>query len=211
MTPVEFDISVPTSSMLPMWPGSPGFKISRHLEIAAGDDANASQIQMDVHVGTHVDAPLHFIPGGADLQSTGLEPFVGAAYVTELVGPRQITADILEQASIPSEVTRLLLKTQRDGDWFRRPFDEDFAALTVDGAEWAVERNLALIGIDYVSIQRFHDGPATHQVLLGNDVCILEGLDLSAVTPGHYDLFCLPIRLAAAEAAPARAILRSID
>jgi arylformamidase len=166
---------------------------------------------MDVHVGTHVDAPLHFIADGPNLEDVGLDPFLGSCWVADVGDAKRIGAEQLTELGVPSSCTRLLLRTNPEVAWFRHPFDEDFAAVTSDGAAWIVDRGMTLIGIDYVSIQRFEDGPEVHQILLGNDVCILEGLDLRSAPPGPYDLTCLPIRLESAEAAPARAILRSID
>lgn len=205
------DITVPVSGALPIWPGSPGFSLRKHMDLNAGDAANASLIRTDLHVGTHVDAPSHFIAEGGDLESVGLDPFIGQAEVIEVFNAREIGASSFNAACIDESTTRLLVKTQREPDWFLKPFDPNFAAVSESGAEWLVERELKLVGIDYLSIQRFEDGPETHQVLLGAGICILEGLDLSSVGPGIYDLCCLPTRLLDAEAAPARAILRRSD
>ena len=148
---------------------------------------------MDVHVGTHVDAPAHFIEGGATLDAVGLDPFLGPAYVAEIDATDRIDAAALEAAEIPDGTERLLLRTRNSSDdaYLHGPFREDFAALTAEGARWVVERGLALVGIDYLSIQRFDDPPDTHRILLGAGVCILEGIDLRAVGEGRYRLVCL--------------------
>jgi arylformamidase len=202
------DISVPLMSGIPVWPGSPGVELRRHLAIARGDVANASELRTDVHCGTHVDAPLHFVASGDDLEATGLDPFVGDAVVIDVGDARRIEPGDLDAADVPEGTQRLLLKTVSSGGWVDRAFEEDFPALTLAAAEWVVARGVRLVGIDYLSIQRFEDGPETHQALLRNGVCILEGIDLAGVDPGNYELICLPLRLADAEAAPARAILR---
>lgn len=202
------DISVPLAEGIPTWPGSPGFGVRRHLAIAEGDVANASELHMDVHCGTHVDAPLHFAEGGIDLEGVGLDPFVGDAVVVDLAEHRRIGAAQLDALDVPLGTRRLLLKTPNSGGWHRRRFAPDFSALTLDGAEWAVDHGLHLIGIDYLSIQRYEDGPETHRTLLGGGICILEGLELADVAPGMYELWCLPVRMAGIEAAPARAVLR---
>jgi len=209
MTAPYIDISWPVGPQLPTWPGGPGFDASPHMEIAKGDDANATLLTMDAHTGTHVDAPRHFVAAGAELEALGLEPFVGDAWVAEIPAAQAIDADALEGAGVPDGVERLLLRTRnsRDERFRQREFQEDYAALTADGARWVVDRGLALIGVDYLSVQRYHDSPETHRVLLGAGVAILEGLDLRAVGPGMYTLFCLPLRLLGVEAAPARAIL----
>jgi arylformamidase len=203
------DVSVPLRDGMPCWPTSPGVSLRRHLAIADGDDANASELRTDLHCGTHVDAPLHFVDGGADLEATGLAPFVGPAYVAHVSEARRIGAADLDAAGVPADVERLLLRTANSGGWAERPFDPDFVALSLDGARWIAERGMRLVGIDYLSIQRFEDGPETHRELLGNGVCILEGLELDEAPQGPYELICLPIRLAGAEAAPARVLLRS--
>lgn len=181
------------------------------MSIGAGDVANASLMTADVHVGTHVDAPLHFVDGGADLEAIPLDNFIGPATVVDLSARTPITAGDLDRAQIAQGVERLLIRANQQPDWFERPFNPAFNALTQDAATWIGDRELKLVGIDYLSIQRFDDGPETHQILLGAGVCILEGLDLSEVSPGDYELVCLPLRLQVAEAAPARAILRSLD
>jgi arylformamidase len=213
MTPTYFDISRPLQKGIAAWPGSPGFRVFAHQSIADGAEANASGIEMDVHVGTHVDAPAHFIQGGATLDAVGLHPFVGPVYVAAIDTADRIDAAALDAAEIPDGTERLLLRTRNSSDetYLHGPFREDFAALTAEGARWVVERGLALVGIDYLSIQRFADPPDTHRILLGAGVCILEGLDLRAVGPGQYRLICLPLRLVGVEAAPARALLLTGD
>ena len=203
------DISWPLGPDTPVWPGSPGIETAAHNAIARGDVANVTRLTMDVHTGTHVDAPRHFLPGGVCVEELGLEPFIGDAFVAEVEDAQEIDAALLETAGIPTSVRRLLLRTRNsnDGTWSASPFRRDYAALTASGAKWAVERQLALIGIDYLSIQRFDDPPDTHEILLRAGVAILEGLDLSRVKQGRYTLVCLPLRLQASEAAPARAIL----
>ncbi|HEV8462302.1 MAG TPA: cyclase family protein [Gaiellaceae bacterium] len=213
MTATYIDISRPLQEGIAAWPGSPGFRVFAHQSISDGAESNASGIEMDVHVGTHVDAPAHFIQGGATLDAVGLHPFVGPAYVAEIDASDRIDAAVLAAAEIPKATERLLLRTSNSHDdaYLGGPFREDFAALTAEGARWVVERGLVLVGIDYLSIQRFEDPPDTHQILLGGGVCILEGLDLRAVGPGSYRLVCLPLPLVGVEAAPARALLLAGD
>lgn len=203
------DISRRLTRDIACWPGSRAFTIHSESAIADGSEANVSALELDAHTGTHVDAPLHFIREGAAIDGVGLDPFVGPAFVADIPGARRIGRAELDAADVPEGTTRLLLRTPNslDDAFVDGPFREDFAALTIDGAEWAVERGLKLVGIDYLSIQRFEDSFDTHRVLLGAGVCILEGLDLREVTPGSYRLVCLPLRLVGTEAAPARAVL----
>lgn len=201
------DISMPLDGRTPVWPGSPGFASSAHSSLAEGDLANGTLIRMDVHCGTHVDAPRHFVDGGATLDAVGLRPFMGPAWVADAVGHPAIDAPLLEGLGVPEGTTRLLLRTDNSFNRREAPFREDYVALTADAAQWVVDRGIELVGIDYLSIQRFHDSPDTHQILLGAGTAILEGIDLRDVRSGHWTLMCLPIHLVGAEAAPARALL----
>ena len=201
------DISARLRPGMPTWPGSSGIELTNTQAFARGDDVNVSQLNMDVHCGTHVEAPLHFIDGGAPLEAFPLDVYVGPAHVLRLdsataIGSRELSA-------VPSGVERLLLRTSssgllnRGGEEFRR----DYVALTADGARWIVDHDIRLVGVDYLSVQRFEDTPETHRILMRAGVAIVEGLDLSEVAPGDYWLMCLPLRLGGAEAAPARAVL----
>jgi arylformamidase len=202
------DISLPLDSELPTWPDSPGVRCTSRLSIERGDDANVTQLSMDVHSGTHVDAPRHFIDAGRTMDELGLDPFVGPAVVLDTGSAEEIDAAILAAAAIPRGTRRLLLKTVNSGQPTRGAFREDYAALTLDGAEWLVEScELTLIGIDYLSIQRYTEPPDVHRTLLDSGLAILEGLHLTDIAPGAYELVCLPLRLVGVEGAPARAIL----
>jgi arylformamidase len=213
MTGRWLDISVAVGDDLPVWPGSPGVVTTLRHSIERGDGTNTSQLSLDVHSGTHVDAPWHFDDSGVSLEELGLDPFIGPAVVVDTGSAREITAAVLDEAAIPERTERLLLRTANSArpDTYHLPFDEDYAALTLDAAEWIATRGLRLLGIDYLSIQRYAESPDIHRVLLGRGMAILEGVSLSNVTPGHYELICLPMRLLNVEGAPARAILLHAD
>lgn len=209
-----YDISVTLSGRLPTWPDSPGLTSFSLLSIKNGDPANLSQINMDVHTGTHIDSPLHFLDDGATTEELPLERLIGETWVVEI--PKTITTitgDDLSQLSIPKSTKSLLLKTANSANnlWDTHEFDKDFVALDKQGAQWVVDRGIQLIGIDYCSIQKFHDGPETHHILLKNEVVILEGIDLRGIDQGPYMLHCLPIKIEGLEGAPARAILTKIN
>jgi arylformamidase len=203
------DISVPLDGNLPTWPGSPGVFTKLRMSIPDGDDVNVTQLSIDVHSGTHVDAPRHCIDHGKTVEDVGLDPFIGPALVLDTGPAKEITAAVLEAARIPDQTERLLLRTANSSqpDIYQRPFDEDYAALTLDGAKLLATKRLRLVGIDYLSIQRYFEPPDVHRALLGAGMPILEGLRLAEVAPGAYELICLPIRLVNVEGAPARAIL----
>ncbi|MEM7480881.1 MAG: cyclase family protein [Acidobacteriota bacterium] len=207
------DISVPLDAGLPLWPGSPGYRISSLAALGCDSDANVSLLAMDLHTGTHIDAPRHFLADGATVEEIALETLVGRAWVAEVPTQGDIGPTELDALSLPPGIERLLLRTPNSALWSEHPgeFRKDFAALSLAGAHWIVERGIRLFGIDYLSVQRFADGPETHRVLLRAGVVLLESVNLSAVKPGPYDLTCLPLSLIGTEAAPARAILRPLD
>lgn len=203
------DISYPVSSKLPVWPGSVGYCYKWHLIMPEATN-NLSSFQTDSHLGTHLDAPLHFVDKGKAIHELSLEKLIGEAYVAEIRGVRSITAEHLEKAGIPADCKRLLLKTDNQLYWQQKlsEFQKDFCSIDKSGAAWVVERGIELIGIDYLSIQRFFDGPETHQILLRAEVVIVETLNLETVNPGSYELICLPLKLEGLEGSPARAVLR---
>ena len=207
------DISVPIHGAMPTWPGSTGYRSHRTKEIARGAAANVSQLDMDVHCGTHVEAPLHFLADGGPIGGIPLERFFGPALVADLGEVDSITVAVLDAAAVPDGTERLLLKTGNSKLWRSETgaFRADYAALTKEAAEWVAHRGVKLVGIDYLSIQRYDDDPETHRVLMRSGVAILEGLDLAAVTSGEYTLVCLPLSIAALEATPVRAVLVRAD
>jgi arylformamidase len=204
----HIDISRPVGPETPIWPGSPGVNLVPLMQVASGDVANVSRIDIEAHTGTHIDAPRHFVEGGATVDAIDLEVLIGEVVVAEVQGDK-IGAAELERLALPMGTRRLILRTgaSHDARYESAPFRQDFPALTADGARWVVEHGIDLIGIDYLSIQRFDDPPDVHHVLLDAGVVILEGLRLTDVAPGVYTLVCLPLHVIGAEAAPARAIL----
>ena len=204
------DISVPLGPLLPTWPGSSGIRVTQTKSLAAGDDNTSSRLDCDVHAGTHVDAPAHFVAGGAPVDALPLDVLIGPAFVASLPEARAVTATDLAGLRLPKGTSRLLLRTANSALWSAHPgqFRRDYAALTADAAQWVVDHHVRLIGVDYLSVQRYGDDAQTHRILLSAGVVIVEGLDLSRVEPGTYELICLPLRLVGAEGAPARAVLR---
>lgn len=205
------DISVPIGPGLPTWPGSVGFRLIQAMSIAAGEPANVTRLDMDVHTGTHVEAPLHFLADGSPLDAMALDRFVGPAVVAAVDGP-EVTREALAALGLPPRTERLLLKTRNSGGWAASGrFDPAYAALTQDAAAWLVDRGVKLVGVDYLSVQRYADDGETHRILMRADVLVVEGLELANVAPGEYTLICLPIRLVGTEAAPVRAVLLEME
>jgi arylformamidase len=206
------DISVSLGSGTPVWPDSQGVKLEQTRSIRRGDHANVSKLICDVHAGTHIDAPLHFIPEGNATSLIPLEILVGKALVCYISADAHITDADLEKAGIKDDAERLLLKTRNSRLWKEHgnSFQPHYTALTPEAAQWIADRKLKLVGIDYLSIQPYEDTTQeTHRILLSAGIIILEGINLSDVQPGEYELICLPLKLENSEGAPARAILRT--
>jgi arylformamidase len=206
------DVSVPVSATTVVWPSAPSPVFERRLSIERGDAVNDSNVFMNAHTGTHIDAPLHHFDGAMAADQVAFEALLGDAWVISLPDVATITADRLAAVWPEAPVKRVLFKTRNSALWSAHGpgFFEDFCALTPDGAEWLAARSVLLVGIDYLSVQRFADSNAVHRTLLGAGIVLLEGLDLSAAPPGRYELLCLPLRLVGLEASPARVILRTI-
>jgi arylformamidase len=204
-----YDISLTISSELTVWPGDPTVELKQVTFIPKGDSCNISHVAMSVHTGTHVDSPYHFLNDGKTVETLPLEVLVGPAYVIQVPDAvDRLTAEVLTQANIPVDAERILFKTRNSAFWGReRTFQEGFVAITADGAEWLVKRDLRLIGMDYLSVAPFGEATATHQTLLRRGIVLLEGVNLSEVPAGRYDLYCLPLKLSKSDGAPARAVL----
>ena len=206
------DISLPITSRLPRWPGDPPVQMETFLDFP--DDAvRASSLSFSLHTGTHVDAPLHHLPGGGDVESLDLASLIGPATVIDVGEVKCVTPEVLERHLGGANPSRLLVKTLNSTGWSSATeFNPDFVALTRDAAKWAVERGIRLVGVDYLSVQSYHDGdPDVHVILLEAGVVILEGLDLSGVVAARpYELLCLPLRIRGAEGGPCRAVLREL-
>ena len=205
-----YDISLTISPTLPTWPGDPKLELEKFESMDNGAHNNVSRISSSVHIGTHVDAPYHFLNDGAAVEQLRLDVLTGPCYVAQLPdGIEAITADVLERTEITSEMKRVLFGTSNSHLWARgeTQFQTDFVAITEDGAEWLVERGVQLVGVDYLSVAPYGDSVPTHTTFLKAGVVVVEGLNLSNVMRGFYDLYCLPLKLAGSDGAPARAIL----
>jgi arylformamidase len=203
-----YDVTVPITNSMPVWPSDPPVKLAAKTHVSPdGTEIRITAIEMGSHTGTHIDAPWHFVQGGRRLSDIPLECLVGPATVIEVSGARSVSRSHLERFDFEG-VERLLLKTDNSQHWRDGKFFENFVYLDPGAAELLIQSQIRLVGIDYLSIDPFKsDNHPTHFALLEKNVVILEGLDLSRVPPGRYEMAALPLNLLGADGAPTRVIL----
>ena len=204
-----YDVSVPITNSMPVWPGDPPVQLQRnsHESRDKSHIVHVTSITMNSHTGTHFDAPFHMIDGGKKLHEFSLDTLVGKATVFEIPGVRSIGRKELEQFNW-NGVERVLFKTDNSSHWQDGKFYEQFVYLQPDGADFLVQRSVRLVGIDYLSIDKFHcDSHPTHFVLLTKNILLLEGLNLNNISAGEYMLYALPLSLQNVDGGPARVIL----
>ncbi len=205
------DISVPLRTGIVHWPGDPEPNFERICDIEQGGEANVTFCRMSAHTGTHMDAPCHFLPSRTGIDSFPLEAGIGPARVIAVPDSNVIRRDDLQDKGIQAG-DRILLKTRNSAKpWSDLDFQFDYVGIDSSGAKFLVEAGIALVGVDYLSVGVFNgDGKETHTILLEAGIWIVEGLDLSGVDEGAYDLICLPLRIEGSDGAPARVVLRPL-
>jgi arylformamidase len=201
------DISMPLADGMVHWPGDPPPRITRLADVGDGDACTLTALSMSAHTGTHVDAPRHYLRGGRTVDDMPLAGLLGSARVIEIADAQEVTVQELLGQRI-RRGDRVLLKT-RNSLLANNPrrLTGDYVALAPEAARWLVERSVASVGIDGLSVDPPGSSDA-HVALLAAGVWIIEGLRLAGVAAGRYELICLPLRLAGAEGSPARAVLR---
>jgi len=203
------DVTVPIKNQMVHWPGDPSIELTQTKHLERGDPATVSNLSLGLHTGTHVDAPLHFIAGASGIDELDLNRVLGVARVIEIEDTESVKREALRGHGLrPGE--RILLKTKNSAEcWNSDTFVPSYVYLSLDAARYVVECNISTVGIDYLSIGGGGEGHQTHRVLLERQVCVIEGLWLSGVSAGEYDLICLPLRVQGGDGAPARVLLRS--
>lgn len=207
------DISRPVAAGIPVWPGDTAYEYKRTWKIGPGCPVNVGQVTMSLHTGAHTDAPFHFDDTGLDMASVDIAKYVGPCVVARIEGLSAQRADGgVMPSDLPAHVEgdlrhapRLLLRT-----YAARPsdFDVHMRHLSPELADWLADRGVVLVGLDTDSMDSFDSKELpSHRRLAARGVAILEGLDLSKVEPGLYDLVALPLRLVGADASPVRAVL----
>lgn len=207
MSRIYYDTTLRLGSGLPLYPGDPELSFSEVASISKGDQCNVSLLTFGSHTGTHIDAPKHFYDDACGIDRMPLECFMGSARVVGISGRPVITAEDLSPLEI-DEGDILLLKTDNSDIINDGSFHKDFAYLAADAAEFLAATGIRTLGFDYFSVERFGSSdPSVHLALLGAGIAIIEGLDLSAVPPGIYEISALPLKIIDGNGSPARVVL----
>jgi arylformamidase len=205
------DISVPLRNGMVAWPGDAPFERTSTLEIAKGDPCNLSQISTTAHIGTHIDAPRHYLRDAAGMETMPIAASIGRARVIEIHDPEVIRTSELKQHYL-AKGERVLFKTRNSGQcWTTDHFQTNYIYIAPETARYLADCGVQTVGVDYLSVGGFESGGAeTHRILLQAGIWIIEGLMLEHVDPGEYELVCLPLKIVGGDGAPARAVLRKL-
>jgi arylformamidase len=198
------DVSVPIYAGMVHFPDNPSIEIETLSHVDRGDLCTVSRLTMGSHTGTHIDAPIHFLPGGTGAEQIPVENLIGPARVIEIKDPDAVTAEELRVHKLGAR-ERLLFKTSNsERCWKTSQFVPDFVSIAEDAASYLASLNTLAVAIDYLSA----GSPQTHRTLLGAGVVIIEGLNLTGISQGRYELLCLPLKILGGDGAPARVLLR---
>ena len=209
------DVTYPISEDMVSWPGQPPVSLRRLSTLEQGDTANVSWLELSLHTGTHMDAPRHFIEGGADITALPLSTMMGLVRVAEVGDVATVTAADVRAFETRSGAVRagerVFFKTKNSSlDWSKEPFDKDYVALEPDAATYLAAKKIAVVGVDYLSVAPFDAPTETHRILLGSSVWVIEGLDLRFVDEGRFEMLALPLKIVTGDASPLRVLLRPL-
>ena len=200
------DVSVPIYSGMVHWPDNPPIVLETIAHVERGDLCTLSKLTMGAHTGTHIDGPIHFLPGALGTDAVPLQNLIGPARVIEIRDPNAVTRTELLTRDI-GHSERLLFKTvNSERCWNSSEFVSNATSFAEDAANYLAELKTLAVGIDYLSV----GSPEVHRTLLGAGVALVEGLNLSKITPGRYEFLCLPLNIPGSDGAPARALLRPL-
>lgn len=203
------DVSIALRNGMVYWPGDAPFDRLQTLHIAKGDVCNLSQLSTSAHIGTHMDAPRHFLAHGQGMETMPIAATIGPARVIAIHDPELIRVRELEPHRL-GRGERVLFKTRNsEHHWKTDVFQEKFVHIPEETARYLGACGVRTVGVDYLSVGGYRtDSAETHRALLEAGIWIIEGLNLENVEPGDYELVCLPLKIAGGDGAPARAVLR---
>jgi arylformamidase len=205
------DITVPLRNGMVQWPGDAPFERIEAMRLENGDECTLSNIGGSAHSGTHMDAPKHYLAGGAGIESMPVAAGIGRARVIDIRDPEQIRIEELAPHHL-AKGERALFRTRNSRHcWKTDQFQESYVYIPMETAAYLAERAVQTVGVDYLSVGAFRERAGeTHRALLQAGIWIIEGLNLEDVEPGEYELFCLPLKILGSDGAPARAVLRRL-
>jgi len=204
-----YDASLPLEEGMLSFPGDPLFECRQIFHTSTGDAFNLSALHLSTHTGTHVDPPAHYLVSGRTVDEIPPTTLIGPAIVLDLRSKNCIDRRVLERSDLQGR-KRILLKTDNGPKLLDRQFIQDYVCLSEDGAEFLVEYGVALVGIDYLSIERYaNKGAPVHRRLLGAGVVVVEAVNLLNVPAGPCEIFCLPLNIRQGDGAPARVVVRT--
>jgi arylformamidase len=218
------DITLPLNTEIPLAPAlppRPGPRppepkiplptVYRFFDAERGDRATMFRIEMSTHDGTHIDAPLHFIPGGTTIDAMPIETTVGPCRVIEITDEKSVTVKELAPYKIRAG-ERILFKTKNSSKVYAvRQYTGKFVTISLEAAKYLAAKKIRLVGIDYISVastETVDNIGDVHKAFLSNGIFIIEALNLAGVKPGWYDLVCLPMRIEKGDAGPCRAVIK---
>ncbi len=207
MSQIFYDISQTLTSDIIVYPGDPAVKIEQTMSIAGGDIVNLSNVSMGNHTGTHIDAPKHFYDQGLTIPEIPFDYLIGRAKVFEFMSEPAIGKNHLQSCNI-NQGDRVLLKTKNSALLTRTEFEPSFTYLMPEAAEYLADIGIRTLGIDYLTIDSYGSKDfKAHYILLGKEIIIIEGINLSAVKPGEYHMVALPLKIQDGNGSPARVVL----
>lgn len=204
------DISTPIRTNMLVWPGDDPVRVEQTMFLDRGDPFNLTVLSMTAHTGTHVDAPRHFLANGAGIEQMPLDALMGPARVVAVDDPLAVRARHVPDDLEPG--ARVIFKTRNSTEYLARPeFVEEFVYVSEEAAVKLAAARVRMVGIDYLSVGGFqNDLRETHVALLGAGIFVVEGLVLTHIEPGLYELACLPLLIPGSDGSPARALLRRL-
>jgi arylformamidase len=206
-----YDITMTIENGMISWPSDGPVMVDRVRSMDDGERLNQSRLDLSAHTGTHIDAPVHFLPGGSGVDSLALEILIGPAVVVHIPDVRAIGPSQLKTAKIPPGTDRLLLKTDNGRLLGQSEFSQEFCYVTPDGAGHLIDRGIRLVCIDYLSVAEYGSGEVVHRGLLGAGIVIVEGVELREVPAGSYNMIALPLKIGGCDGAPARVVLEKTE
>jgi arylformamidase len=205
-----YDITLTISESIITWPRDPKVSIQKTRLISKGNSCNVSELKFGSHCGTHIDAPYHFEENGIKIDQIPPDYLIGDVTVFNIKNKEKIDLEDIKSLKL-KDINRVIFKTINSTYWKLPEFKSDFVYLTKEAAQYLVDSSIKLVGIDYLSIEKYgNKGADTHHTLLKKGIVVIEGLDLSEVEAGNYELIALPLKIKDCDGSPARVILRSI-